>query len=455
MTEDRPPTTEAHGDLRSVEAIEAQVAVAAGVLNAAHARLVELTASALASRAWDQSGVHTPQQWLAWKAGLTSAHARQVVDVARRSDELPALDRAVTEGVLSLDQAASVARRCPAGFDDDVVAVAVNATVPQIEKMLRRYAFQEPDARRPDVSPSPVGEKRDLSFSGDADGNWRLGLTLPPDEGAVVEAALVAKRDELFRRENPGVEADTPEGRAAQRELSWADAAVALAADSLAAGEVSYGGSVIDRFRAIVHLEADPIDPDRPPVAGLHLGAPLPDALRRYLLCDGDLLPVWERKGTPVAVGRTQRIVSPKLRKLVEHRDGGCRVPGCDRTRWLHVHHIIHWEDRGETAPENLVCLCQRHHRQHHLGLLPITGTADHLTVRDRHGRLLEPVGQPEPVPLAGDLTDEAEHRGFDPSDYVHPAGEPLQLKWIDFAPNTARPPEREPVGAGTGSRSP
>ncbi len=448
---DPMPRSEA-SDLAAVVALEAEVSVAAGVLNAAHARLVELTASALASGSWCQSGVHSPQQWLAWKAGLTAAHARQVVEVARRVGELPALDRAVKAGELSVDQAAVVARHCPVGFDDDVVAVAANATVPQIGRILRRYAFHEPE---PGEDAPPPEEKRDVTFGGDADGNWRLGATLPPDEGAVVEAALVAKRDELFRQDHPDVEPGTPEWRAAQRTVTWADALVALAADSLAVGEASYGGSVVDRFRAIVHLEADPVDPNGPPVAGLHLGAPLPASLRRYLLCDGDVVPVWERHGTPVAHGRSQRVVPPKVRLLVEHRDGGCRVPGCEVRRWLHVHHILHWEDLGETEPENLVCLCRRHHRQHHLGLLPITGTASELVVCDHRGRPMEPVGHPEPVPLPAELTTEAKARDLDPVDYRHPPGERLQPKWIDLAPNLTRPPEREPVGAGTGSRSP
>ncbi len=216
-----------------------------------------------------------------------------------------------------------------------------------------------------------------------------------------------------------------------------------------------YSGSVIDRFCAIVHLEADPADPDGPPVAGLHLGAALPASLRRYLFCDGDLVPVWERHGHPVAYGRSQRVVPPKVRKLVEHRDGGCRVPGCEVRRWLHVHHILHWEDLGETEPENLVCLCQRHHRLHHQGLLPITGTATDLVICDRRGRPLEPVGTPDPVPLPADLTDEARDTGLDPVEYRHPTGETLQPKWIDFAHNLTPPPERQPAGTGGANHSP
>ncbi len=419
---------------------------------------MELTAAALAADLWCQSGVHTPVQWLVWQAGVSPAHAGQIVKVASRVGELPALERAVRDGELSLDQAAVVARHCPVGFDDDVVAVASNATVPQLHRILGRYQFAEPGPKperdADDQLGAAQGEKRRLSFGCDDDGSWHLNATLPADEGAVFEAALVAKRDELFRRENPGVEHGTPEWRAAQRELSWPDALVALGADSLSAGEAQSNGSVVGRFRALVHLEADPTNPEGPPVAGLHLGAALPASLRRYLFCDGDLVPVWEREGTPVAHGRSQRVVPPKVRAQVEHRDGGCRVPGCGRTRWLHIHHILHWEDLGETEPENLICLCQRHHRLHHQGLLPITGTASALTIRDQHGREIHPLGRPEPVPLPVDLGTEAEHLGLDPVDYRHPPGEKLQPKWIDFGHNI-EPPEREPAASSGGNHSP
>jgi hypothetical protein len=50
-------------------------------------------------------------------------------------------------------------------------------------------------------------------------------------------------------------------------------------------------------------------------------------------------------------------------------RDGGCRFPGCDRAAsWCDVHHVQHWINGGETAPENLLLLCRRHHRLLHHG---------------------------------------------------------------------------------------
>ncbi len=441
----------------AIDVLQAEVATTVGVLNSAHARLVELAAEALADGLWEQWGIHTPEQWLVWQAGLSRAHARQVVAVARRVPELPHLDQAVHEGALSLDQAEVVARHCPPGFDADVVGVAVNATVPQLHRMLGRYQFTEPVPDTPaDPTAPPARDpepERKVTFGSTDDGSWHATLDLPADEGALYEQALVAKRDELFRRDHPGVDADSPEGRAARRDLSWADAAVALAADSLAVGDAAHVGSS-DLFRVLVHLEADPTNPTGLGVAGLHLGAPLPAALRQMLLCDCEVVPVWETLGNPVAVGRAQRIVPRRVRRLIEHRDKGCRVPGCGQKRWLHIHHIVHWEDLGPTDPDNLICLCHRHHRLHHLGLLPITGTAGDLTVCDRHGRELQPVGHPRAIPATTEPAGAATDLGLDPVDYEHPTGERLHLKWIDFSPNITRP-ERQPVTSGSGSRSP
>ena len=50
----------------------------------------------------------------------------------------------------------------------------------------------------------------------------------------------------------------------------------------------------------------------------------------------------------------------------MDERDGGCRFPGCLRTRWTHGHHLIHWADLGPTNLDNLITLCGFHHRLVH-----------------------------------------------------------------------------------------
>jgi len=125
-------------------------------------------------------------------------------------------------------------------------------------------------------------------------------------------------------------------------------------------------------------------------------------------------------------MGRTWRSVPERTRMVVEERDRGCRVPGCERRRWLHVHHIVHWQDGGSTDTENLLALCQHHHRLHHRGGLGITGNADDpdgVVFTDARGQRLAACGRPTPpgeAPLPAGT-------------WVHPTGEHLDPRWVYF----------------------
>ena len=106
------------------------------------------------------------------------------------------------------------------------------------------------------------------------------------------------------------------------------------------------------------------------------------------------ITPVLLHAGVPVSVGRSQHIVPDRTRRVVEHRDGGCRVPGCTARHFLEVHHIIHWDDDGPTDTWNLICLCPHHHRLHHQGKLGIVGNADTpggVTFTDHHRTCARP----------------------------------------------------------------
>jgi hypothetical protein len=58
--------------------------------------------------------------------------------------------------------------------------------------------------------------------------------------------------------------------------------------------------------------------------------------------------------------------------------DGGCAFPGCPRPpAWCIAHHIQHWADGGRTDLDNLVLLCDHHHRVVHHHGWDITMAAD------------------------------------------------------------------------------
>ena len=133
-----------------------------------------------------------------------------------------------------------------------------------------------------------------------------------------------------------------------------------------------------------------------------------------------------ESDGTPAVVSSRLRTVDDKLRAIVEQRDGGCCVPGCEQRRWLHIHHIWHWEDGRPTVTWNLCATCPPHHRMHHQGLLEIRGNADlpgDLRFYDRWGREITAIPR---APRAGPVYDDAPL-------FTHPSGEHVNWHWFNW----------------------
>ncbi|MBA3289807.1 MAG: HNH endonuclease [Acidimicrobiia bacterium] len=182
---------------------------------------------------------------------------------------------------------------------------------------------------------------------------------LDADHAQLFDSALKAARDRLF---NSGA-----------TQVTWVEALIEMAQQSLDAQTLERR----ERFRVNLF-----IDPTENQSARWTDGTAIPDCIRRLTECDGTLTPVFVKDGRPVSVGRAQRIVPERTRRIVLHRDhGSCRSPWCSNSRWLQVHHVVHWEDGGPTDTPNLVALCPWCHRAHHRGCstssaTPMTPTA-------------------------------------------------------------------------------
>lgn len=264
----------------------------------------------------------------------------------------------------------------------------------------------------------------------DADGHWYCTIRLPVDEGTLFETAVRTRRDDLYQEAKSAAAPGYPRPR-----VSLADALVSMAHTVLEAG--ASATPTTDRYLIHAHLTAAPAGGNN---LSHHLSAVLPDHLRRLHTCDGTIRPVLERDGAPCNVGRAEHIVPRRLRRLIEHRDGGCTVPGCGRRTALQVHHIIHWEDDGPTDTDNLLTLCRSHHRAHHRGLLQIWGNADlprhtspGVCFADRWGRQLVPASSPTPLGPTLSILERAEELGLDPRGFVHPVGERMDPGAITF----------------------
>jgi hypothetical protein len=376
--------------------LEQGLAEVAGIVNAQHARLVSLAAQARREGGWMGEGIHSLPHWLTIHLGVSPGHARQIATIADRVDDFPLLIGAFGRGELSLDQVYEVAARAPAWADRHVTEFALVATVRQLRRMIRDEHFDHD----PDAPPEPPqSTQAGISPIWDEHGRLRISGSLDADDGRLVDGALNEARDSLFR--------------SGHTHVSWSDAMAEIARRSLA----GVANERAQRFLPQIHVHADT------GAAQLTNGVPLPPAILDHLMCDSAIVPVWERDRVAFGAGRSQRAVPDRLRRIIEHRDQGCRVPGCG-SRHGEIHHIVPWSEGGSTESWNLSCLCRRHHKLLHLGKLRINGNADvpgGLRFSDERGREL--VHHPSPVsPPAAPPRPAAR--------YEHPSGEPLQRDW-------------------------
>ena len=349
----------------------ALVAEIAGHLNVQNGRLVSVMADVLSNRDWVGTGIHSPTQWLAWKAGISPERAHVVARVAEKRSEFPVVMAALERGELTLEQVEVVVTKAPSWADGKVLDFVKEATVNQLRRTITDQFFDDGPPVAPETAP-PVDR---LSFGTAAGDRWRINGNFDVATGRRIEAALTEAKDSLFER------GDT--------DATWADALVEMAETSL---DSVASVPRRDRYRTWLHVDVSNGDTTTTD------GWRVPMALRERLLCDGVVQPVWEHEGVPFSVGRAQRIVPARTRRVVERRDRGCRVPGCTAERFVEVHHIVHWLHGGPSDTWNLISLCSRHHRQHHQGDLGVSGNADEpggVVVTDVHGRVVGGSGRP------------------------------------------------------------
>ncbi|XAS76871.1 DUF222 domain-containing protein [Dermatophilaceae bacterium Sec6.4] len=389
-----------------------------GRLNAAHAELVTLVTQVLADQSWVIGGIRSPQHWLTCYAGLSHAVATDIVRIAERSGALPALAQGLTGGDLSIGQASVIARYTPDNFDTDVVELARHASVPQLRRALSKYEFSPTPAAAATAATTAATVERLDEFDPTVqraqvhmhtqDGRFHLTYDAPADIGALVHQAVVEAKDALFLAGHPHV--------------TMGEALLEVATRSLQQGtDLSTGRS--NTFRIYLHL-------DTSGHGWITNSGALPPHLLRQWTCNGLVNPVWETSGPPVNVGRAQRIVPARTRRLIEDRDGGCAHPGCGATGHLECHHITHWADGGPTNVENLISLCPYHHDRHHTGdftIEPLPAHPGHYRFLDRGGAPLGPIERRTPT------TNEPDPQT---TPYRGASGQALHLAWVRFAPN-------------------
>lgn len=398
------PTLEP-SQLTRLDALFERMAELQGQRNAIDAELVDVVTELDRTEVWAITGCRSVEQCVAWKTGSSSAHARAMVAVARRAEELPRCTAAFREGRASLDQVSTIAERAADGTDEHYAALIEVATVAQLRTALKMAPRRKPTPDDPERSVTKI---TDDEFS-----YWRIKL--PHVEAAVFDAALQSHLDAMVAQWRRDHETDDGVSETAPPFPTVADAFMRLVEAGWDADAVARPHG--HRTTVVLHVDVES------KVGLLHLGPALSEAERLFLSCDS-LVETWfECDGQPIGCGRETRQIPRRIRRALEFRHPTCGVPGCGATRGLHAHHIRHWEDGGPTELWNLVLVCPHHHRMHHRGVITIRGPGHAVTVTDVAGRVLDgssvarpPTGPPPVVsPYAGPTGERADWKWYDP----------------------------------------
>lgn len=344
-----------------------------------------------AHEAWGNHGARSCAEWLSWRTNLSIKAAREKVRVARALGQLPRIDALFGRGELSYSKVRAITRVATAESEQHWIDVALHATASQIERLARAYQRVRDDGFSHHPMDLPQSRRRFVRRSETFGGMIRIEMQLTPEEAAVVWSAVSSAMDQVApiqapaeasglnpsndgpRTEQAPAGASTPavhDPDKARLELQEqrADAIVDLAHAYLKHQPRTLGsGYELVVITTPSHLEHGPGG-----VGGyLPDGTPVPLHVARMLACDGARVDVTlGQDGELLDVGRRTRAIPTAIGRALWLRDGGCRVPGCGRTRHLHAHHIQPWAEGGPTRLANLVMVCSGHHRMIHEGRL-------------------------------------------------------------------------------------
>ena len=350
-------------------------------------------------------GFKSTADWLAWRTGSGLHSAREKVRVARALAVLPATSEALSRGAVSYSKVRAMTRVATPANEVELLEIAKAGTAAHMDRLVRAWRRSE----REEEELEELGRKarRYLEVFRTEDGMVEIRGRLDPETAAPILRALEAAEDVVFgetrkRAREAGSsdveaadEADVPNGgsrssaaavpagtapasgklsekgkSAARSEVPAAqrraDALVRVAEAALAGGLDR--GTRGDRYQVVLHVDAAALaDPSRPGVSMLD-GERVPAGTSRRLACDcATVTMVHGEDGSVLDVGRRTRTIPPAIRRALDHRDGGCRFPGC-HSKHCEAHHVEHWANDGETKLGNLLNLCHHHHGVVHEG---------------------------------------------------------------------------------------
>ena len=299
-------------------------------------------------QAANADGCRTLTEWVAGRLDVGPDTAGTLVSATRRCETLPNVEAALAAGAVTWDRATAAARVAEPDQNADILDDVAVYDIAGIRRLVaRRHRVSTGDEQY-------AFERRYLTVQANLDqSSWRIAGQLPGLEGRTLVDALDMKADAL---------PDSPV-RTESRTTRWADALWAISLDALSGSDDAPTESSTPLLT--VFMDATTAAPTNGE-AGVVIesGPQVGPATLEAILCDGVVeVTATTSDGIPLRIGRRSRVIPPRLRRWVLHRDGAaCTIAGCTSRYRLQIHHIRSWADGGRTDPENLTTLCWFHH---------------------------------------------------------------------------------------------
>ncbi len=367
---------------RRTDALVASVAQHHRAISAHQSQLLEAVVELDRRKAWRVDGATSMVAWLVQRCGVSAATARDWVSAAAKLRRLPKISDALAKGKLSFDQVKPLVEVAQPETDAELAQQATRWSAKQVRELAMAARNQS------DQQASGSYARRFLRFD---DRRRGINGVLPDDQYAVVKRSLLARASKRLRDRTPFDQRVAD----ALHEVCKHDLEGAVGGRRDAVDEVPKppenraGGMRRNRPTVVVHADMAFLA-GGDGAAELDVLGPVSREVARRLACDAKVLvSADEPSGQSLAMGRTRRDPSDAQRIEIRRRDKGCRFPGCSHTEFTDVHHVVHWIDGGKTDLDNLVELCDQHHRSVHEMRWKISGDASvELVFRSPTGRL-------------------------------------------------------------------
>ena len=304
--------------------------------------------------AFYQLGEHSTVDWIRSHTHVSAASADSQVTLARQLESLEPTVEAVEQGDISFEHALTIARQLkdlPEAAEPAAQAELLEAAAQGDPRELRRLG--EEIRHRED----PAGlarlacrqhHKRRLRLFDHPDGMLGIEGALPAPEGMKLRACL----ESLI-----GIPARGDERSQEQRR---ADALSELCGRAIGSGRLPRQAGRRPQLTVIVRTQAGTeVAAELAGVGPISLGTLArlrgEDHVERRQTVDG--------RGVTLNFGRARRCHSESQREEIATRHPRCVVGGCAvPIRDCEIHHLVAWEEGGETDVRGGVPLCRRKH---------------------------------------------------------------------------------------------